>query len=473
MALTTLTLAGVAAYVTRRAVKRASPSGEQSRQPEAEPATRLWGLPLSRDGLASLFARPGQETDASVERNLLLSAGMLGLTTVGRLTLPVVSLAALPVLVYLNLPFLHKAKAEVVEEKKVGIGVLDSVASLGMLALGDLFADALFLSLYYTSCRFLDLTRGGKEPIEEVAESAAEELVGELEGERLVAWGSLPMLALGAVTLPLLGARQAVAVLVSNFGFDLRVVAPLSVLSYLQVAEARGIHITDGRALEALQADDLLLVLDRTTAARPEARRVIEAFEAQGRRVLIWEDNREDDWKDNAPPADPTDDLTNDPTGDPLWAALADRPWVFVAQERPPAHLRPDLYIALNGANGADADQAHIRLADADLSRLEELFTMADALQRDMRGIFVVTVVPNLICLAGIYFLHFGIVTSIVLNYLGLGMGAVYALSPRYFHNRRWLSAPDAARTEGTGDNEPGDIPFTDRTGETGVSHDR
>ena len=74
---------------------------------------------------------------------------------------------------------------------------------------------------------------------------------------------ALPTLALGALALPLTGVIGTLAVLSSGLGYNMRIIAPLSVLNFLNVASQSGILIKDGRALERLREVDTI-VFDKT-----------------------------------------------------------------------------------------------------------------------------------------------------------------------------------------------------------------
>lgn len=74
----------------------------------------------------------------------------------------------------------------------------------------------------------------------------------ELQGEAIGDKNALPMLALGAITVPLLGPMSALTVVCSYIGYSMRVIGPLSVLNFLKIASRQHILIKDGRALETL-----------------------------------------------------------------------------------------------------------------------------------------------------------------------------------------------------------------------------
>jgi Cu2+-exporting ATPase len=96
-------------------------------------------------------------------------------------------------------------------------------------------------------------------------------------GEEIVEKGAgISMLAM-ATALPLIGASQALALSGAGFGYQMRLVAPLSVLNYLRIASNHGILIKDGRALEKLAKVDTI-IFDKTgtlTETIPQVKRII------------------------------------------------------------------------------------------------------------------------------------------------------------------------------------------------------
>lgn len=419
MTLTTLTVIGTAAYFSkRRAANRKPQTLVEILQPATSPpapsppATRGWGLPL-RAKPATLPTSRQEKSAEPTRHHLALSAGMLGITSLGKAIFPGLGLAAVPVLLYLNLPFLAAARKEVTAGR-AGIGVLDSAASLGMLALGNFFADALFLSLYFLSDRLLTQTRQALIAEDDLPAEAIPLDFQESQSERFVDAGSLPMLALGAVTWPLLGATQAVAVLVNYFGFDLRVVAPIAVLRHLQEAKRQGIQIPDGRLLEICHQDDLLFVFDATAAARPEAQAIFSTLAQQGREVVQLAQD----------PALAMAQTRSDPR-------LAERPLCFVGTELD-SPLAQQAVVVISWASAPQATKKPIPvvLIEGDLTQLLDLLDLAAALNRNTQASLVITALPAMLCLVGIYFLNFGVVTAIVVNYTGLGFGVLHALAP-------------------------------------------
>ncbi|MBF0099845.1 MAG: heavy metal translocating P-type ATPase [Desulfobacterales bacterium] len=85
----------------------------------------------------------------------------------------------------------------------------------------------------------------------------------------------IPTLALGAMAVPL-GGTHALAVLNAGFGYNMRLIAPISMLNFLSIASQEGILIKDGRSLELLKNTDIV-VFDKTgtlTLIQPEIAKI-------------------------------------------------------------------------------------------------------------------------------------------------------------------------------------------------------
>ena len=85
----------------------------------------------------------------------------------------------------------------------------------------------------------------------------------ELQVDALSNKSALPVLALSAATLPMLGSARAISVLFASFGYELKISGPLSLLNHLRIAARNGILVKDGRALEALNEVDTV-IFDKT-----------------------------------------------------------------------------------------------------------------------------------------------------------------------------------------------------------------
>ncbi len=83
----------------------------------------------------------------------------------------------------------------------------------------------------------------------------------------------VPTLGLSAVTAPWLGFKSGLAILLNSPGYDLRVLGPLSMLSFLRVAAENGVLIKEAGALERLSSIDTI-VFDKTGTLTLEQPRV-------------------------------------------------------------------------------------------------------------------------------------------------------------------------------------------------------
>lgn len=75
---------------------------------------------------------------------------------------------------------------------------------------------------------------------------------------------AFPTLAIGVLTLPIIGFTRALGIVFSfGFGYAMRVIAPITLLTHLNLASKNSILIKDGRVLELLNQIDTI-VFDKT-----------------------------------------------------------------------------------------------------------------------------------------------------------------------------------------------------------------
>ncbi|HEY4044995.1 MAG TPA: heavy metal translocating P-type ATPase [Rhodopila sp.] len=80
--------------------------------------------------------------------------------------------------------------------------------------------------------------------------------------------------------------------------------------------------------------------------------------------------------------------------------------------------------ISLRGATLIATDTAHVVFMEQSLGKLCELLDISHGLRRNVRNSWVMIIVPNVICIAGVFFLGFGIGASVVTNNVA-GLGAL------------------------------------------------
>ncbi|OAD20513.1 translocating P-type ATPase, partial [Candidatus Thiomargarita nelsonii] len=90
--------------------------------------------------------------------------------------------------------------------------------------------------------------------------------------------------------------------------------------------------------------------------------------------------------------------------------------------------------ISLKGASSVATDTAQIIFMDGTLERLQTLFQLSDEFEQTMNGNLVGSIVPGVINIAGVFFLHTGIAVGMGLYYLGSLVGLGYTLYPLVKH---------------------------------------
>ncbi len=368
---------------------------------------------------ARLSARPP-------EQNLALSAGLLGLTVIGHLGLPVLRLVALPGLCYLDGCFVHTAYLEWRAERRVSMTTSDAVLATGLLVTRQWGANSLFTTLFFTShtlhaksLQQLSVDEGLALPAKAengdandkqlplVRQPAPPAAPAKVQWQRLVDQGALPLLTLSAISMPWLGAKRALAVLLTNFGYDYRITAPISTLRYLASARQQGIWLRDGHALEMLQQVDVLIV----TGALAEGEQSRLQPDPTLTILVIATD-------------------TTDLAGLIAEQQAAGHVVAYLGGESTPLPLdaRPDLWISTSVAT---ASGAAIRLPADQPAPLEALLALRAALTASRKRGLYLALAPSVINLSGIYFLRFGVITTLLVDYGGTAAGMLNALGPR------------------------------------------
>lgn len=129
--------------------------------------------------------------------------------------------------------------------------------------------DTVFAATVVLSGRtYIRVTKTGEETVvakigEILSHTADFKSSVESRGETISNQSALPILALGALSFPFLGAHGVLSVLCANFGYNLRIIASLSTLNFLHVLSKNGILVKDGRVLELLSQVDTV-VFDKT-----------------------------------------------------------------------------------------------------------------------------------------------------------------------------------------------------------------
>ncbi len=170
----------------------------------------------------------------------------------------------------------------------------------------------------------------------------------------------------------------------------------------------------DGRLVGALRLDP---------SVRPEARRVVEYLKAQGITVSILSGDQKQ----------PTHRLAEDLGVDNYYAeVLPAQKGELIARLRSAgrrvgyvgdgindaiALKQADVSISLSGASTIAIDTAQIILMDGDLARIESLFEISREFEKNMKTNFMLSMIPGVIILTGVFTLHMGIIGALAIYY--------------------------------------------------------
>ncbi|OUD12052.1 heavy metal translocating P-type ATPase [Thioflexithrix psekupsensis] len=91
---------------------------------------------------------------------------------------------------------------------------------------------------------------------------------------------------------------------------------------------------------------------------------------------------------------------------------------------------KANVSISLQGASTAATDTAGIILMDKNLTQLPYLFELAHGLNKNVKNSFASALVPGAIGVGGVFLLHFGIYSSLVLYIASLAAGTTNAMLP-------------------------------------------
>ena len=95
------------------------------------------------------------------------------------------------------------------------------------------------------------------------------------------------------------------------------------------------------------------------------------------------------------------------------------------------AMKKADVSISISGTTSIATDTAKIVLMDGTLSHLCTLLDIAKSLDSCLQKTLVITFAPGILIFGGAFLLHLGVMTSIIINSVGLAAGVAYAMLPR------------------------------------------
>ena len=91
---------------------------------------------------------------------------------------------------------------------------------------------------------------------------------------------------------------------------------------------------------------------------------------------------------------------------------------------------KADVSISLQGASSIAVDSAQVILMNGDLDQLIQLFEIAKDYHDNVKKTRRITFIPTIVTIGGVFFLHFGLIQSIILNQIGRIAGALNVTRP-------------------------------------------
>lgn len=169
--------------------------------------------------------------------------------------------------------------------------------------------------------------------------------------------------------------------------------------------------------------DHLAGVLSLEPCVRPEAKRIIEYLKAEGITVSIISGDQEE----------PTRRLAHELGVDSYYAeTLPAQKAELIAELRADgkyvgyigdgindaiALKGANVSISLSGASTVATDTAQIILMDGDLARIESLFEISRAFEKNMQTNFLNSMIPGVITLTGVFMFHMGVVGALIVYF--------------------------------------------------------
>lgn len=182
--------------------------------------------------------------------------------------------------------------------------------------------------------------------------------------------------------------------------------------------------LASGSSLVYVAVDDHLAgVLRLDPCVRPEAKRIIKYLKAEGISVSIISGDQEE----------PTRRLAHELGVDSYYAeTLPAQKAELIAKMRVDgkhvgyvgdgindaiALKAANISISLSGSSTVATDTAQVILMDGDLARIESLFEISKAFEKNMQANYLNSMIPGVITLTGVFMLHMGLVGALLVYY--------------------------------------------------------
>jgi len=229
-----------------------------------------------------------------------------------------------------------------------------------------------------------------------------------------------------------------------GYGIQVTLNEKLIQVGSVRFMKQRGIHLPAELSAVQSQADEtgsslvyvavndhLAGVLRLDPCVRPEAKRIIQYLQAEGIVVSIISGDQE------APTRGLAQKLGVDSYyAETLPAQKADLIAKLRAEGKCVGYVgdgindaialkAANVSISLSGASTVATDTAQVILMDGDLARIESLFEISRAFEKNMQANFLNSMIPGVITLTGVFTLHMGVVGALIIYFTS----EIYALA--------------------------------------------
>ena len=234
-----------------------------------------------------------------------------------------------------------------------------------------------------------------------------------------------------------------------GYGIQVTLSGKLIQVGSIRFMQQRGIHVpaevsavqnqahTTGSSLIYVAVNDHLAgVLRLDPCVRPEAKRIVEYLKAEGITVLILSGDHKG----------PTRRLAHELGVDGYYAeTLPAQKAELIAKLRAEgktvgyvgdgindaiALKGANVSISLSGASSVATDTAQVILMDGDLARIESLFEISKAFEKNMRANYRNSMIPGVITLSGVFFLHMGLIGALTIYFTSEVLSLVNCMMP-------------------------------------------
>ncbi|MGB0385007.1 MAG: HAD family hydrolase [Ardenticatenaceae bacterium] len=246
----------------------------------------------------------------------------------------------------------------------------------------------------------------------------------------------LPLLCVGSMASFVLGPMGAIAIMGTRLGSHQAL--PIGMAAYLERAGERGILIRDGRVLEWLSKVDIV-VIEHEVAQQPDALELISQLpERHIQSIYLFSSDRtlkkqaaldhglgifEHSFSEISPEDKARVIASLQANGESVC-------YIAHGSVAKAIQKEANVSISVGGVSEITTDSAHIVLLDGTLKQLGTLFELAKRFDLKHKSTFMMSLLPAILAMSGPFLFHSGLVTTIVLNQIGLLAALGRSMSP-------------------------------------------